>query len=180
MQLLLLAFSQVKESSQITLSQKPASVVCSTLISLKTIGDAVNWSQNIQSLSVHKSASLSHQRQMSDTLSRRKEPANASTSQINSGSNDNSARFPSVSFIQNSATSVSCSSSSNALEAVFADSNISSMTGCTFQIMTGPVQFVNEPAAKRPRRIIIKSDDEDKSRLNFPVPITACFFSSAI
>ena len=117
--------------------------------------------KNIQSLSAYKSASLSHQRQMSDTLSRQKEPANASTSQINSGSNDNSARFPSVTSIQNSATSVSCSSSSNALEAVFAGANISSITGCTFQIMTGPVQFVNEPAAKRPRRIIIESDDED-------------------
>ena len=117
--------------------------------------------KNIQSLSAYKSASLSHQRQMADTLSRQKEPANASTSQINSGSNDNSARFPSVSSIQNSTTSVSCSSSSNALEAVFAGANISSITGCTFQIMTGPVQFVNEPVAKRPRRIIIESDDED-------------------
>ena len=41
--------------------------------------------KNIQSLSAYKSASLSHQRQMSDTLSRQKDPANASTSQINSG-----------------------------------------------------------------------------------------------
>ncbi|XP_078361481.1 uncharacterized protein KIAA1958-like [Oculina patagonica] len=84
----------------------------------------------------------------SDTLSGRKEPENASTSDINSS-------------IQDSATSVSCSSSSNALEGVFAGANISSISGCTFQVMTGPVQFVNQPAAKRPRRIMIESDDED-------------------
>ncbi|KAL9988017.1 hypothetical protein ACROYT_G002414 [Oculina patagonica] len=81
--------------------------------------------KNIQSLSSYKSASLGHQRQMSDTLSGRKEPENASTSDINSS-------------IQDSATSVSCSSSSNALEAVFAGANISSISGCTFQVMTGP------------------------------------------
>ena len=107
--------------------------------------------KNIQSLSAYKSASLGHQRQMSDALSGRKESATASSSDINS---DESVKVPSVS-------SIGYSSSSNALEAVFAGANISSMSGCTFQFMTGPVSIVNKPAPKRPRRLIIGSDDED-------------------
>ena len=116
--------------------------------------------KNIQSLSAYKSASLSHQRQMSDALSRRNQPATSSCTHINL---DDSVKGPSVSNTQNAVTSVSSSyqSTSNALEAIFAGANISSVSDCTFQIMTGPVNIVNEPVLKRPRRHIIESDDED-------------------
>ena len=107
--------------------------------------------KNIQSFSAYKSASLGHQRQMSDALSGRKESATASSSDVNSA---DSVKVPSV-------TSIGYSSSSNALEAVFAGANISSMSGCTFQFMTGPVSIVNKPTLKRPRRLIIESDYED-------------------
>ena len=63
--------------------------------------------KNIQSLSAYKSASLGHQRQMSDALSGRKESATASSRDVNS---DDSVKVPSVSTI-------GYSSSSNALEA---------------------------------------------------------------
>ena len=115
--------------------------------------------KNTQSLSAYKSASVSHQRQMSDTLSGRKEPEGSSYSHA-----DSRDSVSSVPNIQNNVTSVSCSaisSSSNALEAVFPGANISSIWGCTFQIMTGPVKIVNESAPKRPRRLIVESDDED-------------------
>ena len=69
--------------------------------------------KNIQSLSAYKSASLGHQRQMSDALSGRKESATASSSDVNSA---DSVKVPSV-------TSIGYSSSSNALEAVFAGAN---------------------------------------------------------
>ena len=61
------------------------------------------------------------------------------------------------------------SSSSYALEASqlvdFFDANINnilSIMGCTFQFMTGLVKIVNKPVVfKRPRRLVIESDDED-------------------
>ena len=116
--------------------------------------------KNIQSLSANKSASLSHQRLMSDVLSRRNQPATSSCTHINL---DDSVKVRSASNIQNAVTSVSSSypSTSNALEAIFAGANISSVSDCTFQIMTGPVNIVSQPALKRPRRPIIESDDED-------------------
>ena len=74
-----------------------------------------------------------------------------------------SVRVPSALNIQNAVTSVSSSypSTSNALETIVAGANISSVSDCTFQIMTGPVNNVNEAALKRPRRHITESDDED-------------------
>ena len=39
-------------------------------------------------------------------------------------------------------TSANCSSSTNALEAFLGDAMFSSITGCTFQINTGPLQMV--------------------------------------
>ena len=97
---------------------------------------------------------------MSDALSRRNQPATSSSTHINL---DDSVKGPSVSNTQNAVTSVSSSyrSTSNALEAIFAGANISSVSDCTFQIMTGPVNIVSEPVLKRPRRYIIESDDED-------------------
>ena len=89
--------------------------------------------RNLQSLGAYKSASLSHQRQMSDTLSgRRSEPNSAS---ITHGSSEvTSLHRPSS--VSNVLSSVISSSSSN-LQAVFAGANISSITGCTVQIMSG-------------------------------------------
>ena len=80
---------------------------------------------------------------------------------------DDSAKVPSALNIQNAVTSVSSSypSTSNALEAIFAGANISYLSDCTFQIMTGrPVNIVNEAVLIRPRRHIIDSDDEDYSQ----------------
>ena len=116
--------------------------------------------KNIQSLSAYTSASLSHQRQMSDALSRRNQLATSSYTHI---SFDDSVKVRSASNIQNVVTSVSSSypSTSKALGAIFAGANISSVSDCTFQIMTGPVKIVNETASKRPRRPIIENDDED-------------------
>ena len=116
--------------------------------------------KNIQSLSSYKSASLSHQLQMSDALSRRNHPATSSCTHINL---DDSVKGPSMSNTQIAVTTVSSSyqSTSNEREAIFAGANISSVSECTFQIMTGPVNIVNEPVLKRPRRHIIESDDED-------------------
>ena len=36
-----------------------------------------------------------------------------------------------------------------------------SITGCTFQIMSGPVTILQEPAAKRQRGLVIESNGED-------------------
>ena len=120
----------------------------------------VSSHKNIQSLSAYKWASLSHQCQMLDALSRRNQPAKSSCTHINL---DDSVKVPSASNIQNAVTSVSSSyqSTSNTLEAIFAGANISSVMDCTFQIMTGPVNIINEPALKRRRRHIIESDDKD-------------------
>ena len=62
--------------------------------------------KNIQSLSAYKSASLSHQRQMSDALSIRNQPATSSCTHINL---DDSVKGPSVSNTQFAVTSVSSS-----------------------------------------------------------------------
>ena len=75
---------------------------------------------------------------MSDAHSGGKESATASSSDVNF---DDSVKVPSVS-------SIGYSSSSNALEAVFAVANISSMSGCTFQFMTGPVSIVKKTSSK--------------------------------
>ena len=73
--------------------------------------------QNIQSLSAYKSASLSHQRQISDAHSRRNQPATSSCIHINL---DDTVNVPSASNIQNAVTSVSSyPSTSNALETIF-------------------------------------------------------------
>ena len=121
----------------------------------------LEWPQKLSKfIRVYKSASLSHKCQMSDALSRRNQPATSSCIHINL---DDSVNVPSASNIQNAATSVSSSylSTSNAREAIFAGANISSVSDCTFQIMTGPVNIINEAAFKRPRRHIIESNDED-------------------
>ena len=59
---------------------------------------------------------------------------------------DDSVKVPSASDIQNAVTSVSSSypSTSNALEAIFAGANISSVSDYTLQIMTGPVNIVKK------------------------------------
>ena len=97
---------------------------------------------------------------MSGALSRGNQPATSSCTHINL---DDFVKVPSASNIQNAVTSVSSSypSTSNTLEAIFAGTNISSVSDCTFQIMTGPVNIVNEAALKRPRRHIIESGHED-------------------
>ena len=68
-----------------------------------------------------------HQHPMSDALSRRNQPATSSCTHINL---DDSVKVPSASNIQNAVTSVSSSypSTSNALEAIFAGTNISSVS----------------------------------------------------
>ena len=116
--------------------------------------------KNIQSLSAYKSASLNHQRQMLDALSRRNQPTTSRCTHINLG---DSVKVPSASNIRNAVTSVSSSyqSTSNTLETIFAAASISFVLDCTFQNMTELVNIINEPALKRPRRHIIESDDKD-------------------
>ena len=72
---------------------------------------------------------------MSDALSGRIESATASSSDVKS---DDSVKVTSVS-------SKGYSSSPNVLETFFTGANISSMSGCTFQFMTGPVSIVKVP-----------------------------------
>ena len=76
---------------------------------------------------------------------------------------DDSVKVPSASNIKNAVTSVSSLylQTSNALEAIFDGANISYVSDCTFQIMTGPVNIVNEAVLKRLRRHIIERNDED-------------------
>ena len=97
---------------------------------------------------------------MSDALNRQNQPATSSRTHINL---DDSVKVPCASNIQNTETSVSSlyPSTLNTLEAIFAGANISSVSDCTFQIMTGPVNIINEAALKGPRRHIIESNDED-------------------
>ena len=89
---------------------------------------------------------------MSDALSEKNKSTTGSSSNIRCFCQGS---FQSVSNIQNAMTSVSYLSSSNALEARFAGVNISSISGCTFQFMTGPVKIVNNPALKRRQRLNI-------------------------
>ena len=69
---------------------------------------------------------------MWDALSRRNQPATSSCTHINL---DDSVKVPSAANIQNTVTSVSSlyPSTSNALEAIFAGANISSVLDCNFQ-----------------------------------------------
>ena len=73
-------------------------------------------------------------------ISRRNQPATSSCTDINL---DDSVKVHSASNTQNAVTSASSSypSTSNALEAIIAGANISSVSDCTFQIMTGLVNI---------------------------------------
>ena len=117
--------------------------------------------KNTESLQSYKSASSTHQRRMSLTLSR-----------AHSGSEEST-----VSSVQD-LQMASCSSSENALTStavnsmmkssvdpllssaapVFAGANIGSISGCTFQIFHGNVKFVQ---TEKKRRLVIESDDDD-------------------
>ena len=112
--------------------------------------------KNIQSLSAYKSVSTP------DVIcTQQTKPA--SNAELYPHKFHDSIKVPFALNIHNAVTSVSSSypSTSNALEAIFAGTKISSVSDCTFQIMTVPVNIVNEAALKRPRRHIIESDDED-------------------
>ena len=117
--------------------------------------------KNTESLQSYKSASSTHQRRMSLTLSR-----------AHSGSEEST-----VSSVQD-LQMASCSSSENALTSmavysmmkssvdpllssaapVFAGANIGSISGCTFQICLGNVKFVQ---TEKKCRLVIESDDDD-------------------
>lgn len=83
----------------------------------------------------------------SDALSERNKSTTGSSSIIRCFCEGS---FWSVSNIQNVVTSISYLSSSNALEALFAGVNISSISGCTFQFMTKPVKLVLKPVLFKP------------------------------
>ena len=123
--------------------------------------------KNIQSLSSYKSASLSHPRLMSDTLSNSRNSMDSSTSPHESTSCARSASAsveiqletrPATSTQALTTTTEATISSHN--QAVFAGARIGSISNCTIQIMPGPVKIIHETVVKR-RHIAIDSDEED-------------------
>ena len=114
--------------------------------------------KNTQSLQSYKSASEHHQRQMSNTLSRTpnmSKDAQASKEQsmttelVRQSTSSNSIAVTQASLHQlQSASDISS-------RAVFAGANISSITGCQFQIFTGPVKIIHE--SHKRRRVVIET-----------------------
>jgi len=130
--------------------------------------------KNTQSLQSYKSASENHQRQMSYILSRTKQEApnlpdsvdsyhlpenQSSTGQLmTSESVQQSTSTNSLAVTQASLNQHPGTSDVNS-RAVFAGANISSVSGCQFQIFNGPVKIIQE--SHKRRRFVIESDDED-------------------
>ena len=112
--------------------------------------------KNIQSLSSYKSASLSHQRLMSDTLSNCRSSAISTNPPANSA-----ASLKTTSTTTTSIPSLSSTNISSNTQAVFAGASIGSISNCTIQIMPGPVNIIHKQVVKR-RRIAIESDEEDE------------------
>lgn len=130
--------------------------------------------KNTQSLQSYKSASEQHQRQMSHILSRTQEAANQSLPDSNSveflANETSTITGQSMKSVQQVTTthSLAVTQASNQLipvtpdansRAVFAGANISSISGCQFQIFNGPVKIIQ--GAQKRRRAVIESDDED-------------------
>ena len=118
--------------------------------------------KSTESLQSYKSASSSHQRRMSLTLSRAPSSSEKSTTvsrvedlqMASCSSSRNESSIAAVNSMMNSNVDPLLSSTAP----VFAGANIGSISGCTFQIFHGNVKIVQ---AQKKRRLIIESDDDD-------------------
>ena len=117
--------------------------------------------KNTESLQSYKSASSTHQRRMSLTLSRAR--SNSEESTVSSVQN---LQMASCSSSENASTSTAVNSMMkssvdpllSSATPVFAGANVGSISGCTFQIFHGNVKFVQ---TEKKRRLVIESDDDD-------------------
>jgi integrase len=112
--------------------------------------------KNLQSLQSYKSASENHQRQMSYILSGEIQ----NNHQITQASTNSQQSLSSnqLSLRQTNSLAVNNASSPTALDSIFSGANISSISGCQFQIFKGPIKMTQQG---NKRRSIIESDDED-------------------
>ena len=122
---------------------------------------SAQWPQNTESLQSYKSASSTRQRRMSLTLSRARSSSEESTvssvqdlQMASCSSSENTLTSTAVNSMMKSSVDPLLSSAAPA----FAEANIGSISGCTFQIFHGKVKFVQ---TKKKRRLVIESDDDD-------------------
>lgn len=122
--------------------------------------------KSLQSLQSYKTASTQHQRQMSNVLSRTTQSAvshqadqlRPSTPPSNRVENMHPTSSSLQTQLQSFETTASREVPDTNSQAVFAGANISSISGCQFQIFNGPVKILHEGSRKRLR---IESDEED-------------------
>ncbi len=120
--------------------------------------------KSLQSLQSYKTASTQHQRQMSNVLSRIQQASSTVSSQLSSPViTSNPKETPQAINASNTSLQSFEATLNRQIEetnnqAIFAGANISSVSGCQFQIFNGPVKILHE-SRKRPLRI--ESDDED-------------------
>ena len=113
--------------------------------------------KNLQSFQSYKSASENHQRQISYVLSGETQNNHQITQASTSSQQLLSSNQLSLQQMTNS-LAVNNASSPTALDSIFSGANISSISGCQFQIFKGPVKMIQQG---NKRRYIIDSDDED-------------------
>ncbi len=120
--------------------------------------------KSLQSLQSYKTASTQHQRQMSNVLSRTQQASSTVSSQLSSPViTSNPKETPqdinaSNTSLQSFEATLNRQMEETNNQAIFAGANISSVSGCQFQIFNGPVKILHE-SRKRPLRI--ESDDEE-------------------
>ena len=121
--------------------------------------------KNLQSLPSYKSANEHHQRQASYVLSGSNKSQNAQ--QITAPLASNSGQLMSSSQqshsqlnLQHTTNSLAVNNASvpAASNGVFPGANISSISGCQFQIFNSPVKLIQQG---KKRRYVIESDDDD-------------------
>ena len=130
--------------------------------------------KNTQSLQSYKSAGEKHQRQMSYILSRTTQEApnlpdsvdsyhlldnQTSTGQLMTSESAPQSSLTNSLAVTHASLDQHPGKSDVTSRAVFAGANISSISGCQFQIFNGPVKIIQE--SHKRRRFVIESDDED-------------------
>ena len=124
--------------------------------------------KRVESLQSYKSASEKHQRQMSHILSRSQPSTNGPLALNQFGSHSSSLQIAettrgetmtSTSNLQSLAISSESTSRQVNPSAIFAGASIGSFSNCTFQVIQGPVEIIQN--GHKRRRAVIESDEED-------------------
>ena len=135
------------------------------LLDANTFVAQLSGHKNLQSLQSYKSANEHHQRNMSYILSGSSQSQNAqqiTAPPASSGGQlmSNSQQSHSQLSLQHTKNSLAVNKASfpESSNGVFPGANISSISGCHFQIFNGPVKIIQQG---KKRRYVLESDDED-------------------